>query len=176
MDLAVGEAHRHRIERPAFLVRIHAQRHRGTAAKGSKEVVVRSGPRVGATHRGRLIRQERKAVRENVGAETLFSADDRNAFRSIHQKIGLRTRRKIATYIPIGPRGDDLRCVSRIRVVGDEMVGRVERDETLRMPGMREDLRRVLHANRVVDRRMKHEQRTTKRLNRPIKLHRLDVL
>ena len=53
--LAVGgvypvlrEPHRHRLERPALAVGVHAQRHRGAPSQSHEQVVVGVGPGVGA--------------------------------------------------------------------------------------------------------------------------------
>jgi len=103
VHLAVREADGHRLQRPAFLVRVHPQRHGRAASQRRQQVVVRGGPGVGATNGGRLVGYQGEPIGKDLGAEAFLRAHHGDALRGIDNEIRLGVGRQIAAGVPIRP-------------------------------------------------------------------------
>src|SRR5690242_8793076 len=94
----------------------------------------------------------------NTWAETISNdavSVDGYATSAVRTHIRLRP----IAGVTAGPRSEHDRDIAGVGTIGEQMVGAVDRDERLRMSCPVEDLLGILHAHRLVARRVQHQQR-----------------
>ncbi len=157
-----------------FRIRVEAQGHRGAGSECSREKIVGAWPRIRAALvigfvDDKLVLPDADILLKPAVPRLL----DRN-----HPRLerGLTARASPVRDVSRSPGAQDFGHVSRVLAPGEQMIGALQGKEALRMPGSREDRRRVIQADHLVGWRMKDEKRLLHRGDPVVQPRGFDIL